>query len=56
MCTTAIIIIVAVGALGSGSKKLGGHLKQLEIKDRTRTMQKSTLFGSGHILKKVLEV
>ena len=47
---------VVVGALGSVSKKLAGHLEQLGIKNRTRTMQKSALLGSAHILRKVLEV
>ena len=51
-----IIIIMVVGALGSVSKKLAGHLEQLGIKNRTRTMQKSALLGSAHILRKVLEV
>ena len=37
------VVPVVVGALGSVSKKLAGHLEQLEIKDRTRTMQKSAL-------------
>ena len=51
-----IIIIMVVGALDSVSKKLAGHLEQLGIKNRTRTMQKSALLGSAHILRKVLEV
>ena len=51
-----IIIIIIIGALGSVSKKLAGHLEQLGIKNRTRTMQKSALLGSAHILRKVLEV
>ena len=51
-----IIIIIIMGALGSVSKKLAGHLKQLGIKNRTRTMQTSALLGSAHILRKVLEV
>ena len=51
-----IIIIVVVGALSSVSKKLAGHLEQLGIKNRTRTMQKSALLGSAHFLRKVLEV
>ena len=56
------MVPVVVGALGSVSKKLAGHLKQLGIKDkndaklRTRTMQKSALLGSAHILTKMLEV
>ena len=49
------VVPVVVGALGSESKKLAGHLEQLGIKDRTRTMQKSALLGSAHILRKVLE-
>ncbi|XP_068707858.1 uncharacterized protein [Montipora foliosa] len=47
---------VVVGALVSVSEKLTGHLEQLGIKDRTRTMQKSALLGSANILRKVLEV
>ena len=57
------MVSVVVGALGSVSKmKLAGHLEQQEIKDkndaklRTRTMQKSALLGSAHILTKMLEV
>ena len=50
------VVPVVVGALGSVSKKLAGHLEQLGIKNRTRTMQKSALLGSAHILRKVLEV
>ena len=50
------VVPVVVGALGSVSKNLAGHLEQLGIKDRTRTMQKSALFGSAHSLRKVLEV
>lgn len=44
---------VVVGALGSVSKKLAGHLEQLGIKDGTRKMQKSALLGSALILKSV---
>ena len=50
------VVSVVVGALGSVSKKLAGHLEQLGIKNRTRTMQKSALLGSEHIHRKVLEV
>ena len=50
------VVPVVVGALGSVSKKLTGHLEQLGIKNRTRTMQKSALLGSAHILRKLLEV
>ena len=49
------VVPVVVGALGSVSKKLAGHLEQLGIKNRTKTMQKSALLGSAHILRKVLE-
>ncbi|XP_068716878.1 uncharacterized protein [Montipora capricornis] len=38
---------VVEGALGAVSKKLAGHLEQLGIKDRTRTMQKSALLWIG---------
>ena len=50
----AKVVPVVVGALGSVSKKLAGPLEQLGIKNRTRTMQKSALLGSAHILRKVL--
>ena len=49
------VVLVVVGALGSVSKKLAGHLEKLGIKDRTRRMQKSALLGSPHILGKVPE-
>ena len=50
------VVPVVVGALGSVSKKLAGHLEQIGIKNRTKTMQKSALLGSTHILRKVLKV
>ena len=50
------MVPVEASALGSVSKKLAGHLELLGIKDRTRTMQKSELVESVHILRKVLEV
>ena len=50
------VVPVIVGALGSVSKKLASHLEQIGIKNRTRTIQKSALLGSAHILRKVLEV
>ena len=50
------VVPVVVGALGSVSKKVAGHLEQLGIKEQTRTMQKSALLQSAHILRKVLEV
>ena len=50
------VVPVVVIALISVSKKLAGHLEQLRIKDRTRTMKKSPLLGSAQILRKVLEV
>ena len=50
------MVPVVVGALGLESKKLAGHLEQLGIKNRARTMRKSALLGSSHILRKVLEV
>ena len=33
------VMPVVVGALGSVSKKLAGHLEQIGIKNRTKTMQ-----------------
>ena len=45
------LAVGAVGAVGSVSKKLAGHLEQLGIKDRTNTMQKTALHSSTHILK-----
>ena len=50
------VVPVVVGALGSMSKKLAGHFEQLGIENRSRTMQKSALLGSAHILRKVREV
>ena len=40
------VVPLVVGAVGSVSKKLAGHLEQLGIKDRTNTMQKTALHTS----------
>ena len=50
------VVPVVVGALGSESKKLAGHLEKLGIKILTRMMQKSALIGSAHLHSKVLGV
>ena len=50
------VVPVAVGALGSVSRRLAGHLEQLGIEYWTRSMQKSALLRSAHILRKVFEV
>ena len=50
------VVPVVVSTLGSVSKELAGHLEQLEIEDRTRSMQKSALLRLVHILRKVLEI
>ena len=50
------VIPVIVGAVGVISKKLKGHLKEIGIPNRVRTLQKSALLGMATILRKVLEV
>ena len=50
------MVLVVVGAMGSMSKKLAGHLEQLGTKNRTRTIEKSAPLGSANILRKVLQV
>ena len=50
------VVPVVVGASFFDTEPNAGHLEQLGIKNRTRTMQKSALLGSAHILRKVLEV
>lgn len=50
-------VVVVVGALGTISRWLAGHLEQLGILGRKTTMQKSVLLGSAaHILGKVMGV
>ena len=43
------VVPVVVGALGSVSKKLAGHLEQLGIKDRTEERCKSWHSSDRHI-------
>ena len=51
------LLRVVVGALGTISRWLAGHLEQLGILGRKTTMQKSVLLGSAaHILGKVMGV
>ena len=54
--TRTKVVPVVAGALGSVSKQLKCHLEQTGIPDRKRTLQKSVLLGSAHILGKVLEI
>ena len=50
------VVLVVVGALGSVSKQLKCHFKQIGFPDRKRTLLKSALLESAHILRKMLEV
>ena len=50
------LVIVVVGPLGVIPKNLKGHLKEIGIPNRVRTLQKSALLGKDIILRKVLEV
>ena len=43
---------VVVSTLGSVSKELAGHLEQLEIEDRTRTIKKVGTSQIGTYLQK----
>lgn len=45
------VVPMVVGAVGSVSNKLAGHLEQLGIKDQTNMMQKTALHASTHIPK-----
>ena len=53
--TIMIIIIIIIRCIGFSVKEAGRPLGATR-NDRTRTMQKSALLGSAHILRKVLEV
>ena len=54
--TRTKVVPVVVGALGSVFKQLKCHLEKIESPERKRTLQKSALLGSAHILRKVWEV
>ena len=49
------IIPVVVVAFGSTSKKLKNCLKELGIVISTVLLQKTTLLGTAHLLRKVLD-
>lgn len=50
------VLPVIIGALGSIPKSLTKYLDQLDIKYDVRTLQKSALLGTAHILRKVLSI
>ena len=50
------VIQIVVGALGSIPIKLKEHLKSLGLPDDIHCIQKSALFGTARILRKVLSV
>ena len=52
----AKVILIIVGALGTAPKKLLYFLDQLNIKYDIRTIQKTAVRGSAHILRKFLSV
>ena len=43
-------------SLGVIPKRLNGHLKEIGIPNRVRTLRKTALLGTATILRKVLEV
>ena len=50
------IIPLIVGSLGAIPKQFGNRLKQIGITAGTAQVQKTVLFGTARILRKVLEI
>ena len=50
------IILLVVGSLGAIPKQVGSRLKQIGISVGTAQVQKTFLFGTARILRKILEV
>ena len=50
------IIPLIVGSLGAIPKQFGNRLKQIGITVGTAQVQKTVLFGTARILRKVLEI
>ena len=50
------IITLVVGSLGAIPKQFGNRLKQIGITAGTAQVQKTVLFGTARILRKVLEI
>ena len=50
------IIPLIVGSLGAIPKQFGNRLKQIGIAVGTAQVQKTVLFGTARILRKVLEI
>ena len=50
------IIPLVVGSLGAMPKQFGNRLKQIGITAGTAQVQKTVLFGTARILRKVLEI
>ena len=47
---------LTVGSLGAIPKQFGNRLKEIGITVRTAQVQKTVLFGTARILRKVLEI
>ena len=50
------IIPLVVGSLGAIPKQVGSRLKQISISVGAAQVQKTFLFGTARILRKILEV
>ena len=53
---TVMTIPLVVGSLGAIPKQFGNRLKQIGITAGTAQVQKTVLFGTARILRKVLEI
>ena len=50
------MILLLVGSLGAIPEQFGNRLKQIGITAGTAQVQKTVLFGTARILRKVLEI
>ena len=49
-----VVIPIVVGALGTITTKFEKYIESLEIEIRTEHVQKSALFGTARIIRRVL--
>ena len=51
----AKVIPIVLGALGTVTRSLSNYIKEIGVKTQIKLIQKSVLFGTARVLRKILE-
>ena len=52
----AKVIPIVLGALGTVTRSLSNHIKEIGVKTQIKLIEKSVLLGTARVLRKVLEI